>query len=132
MYNAKRTRYVPLPERLDTDFGKEFPKEDAVDIYLVEVVVGLETTQEYEYCFLAIMPETNAIGEGSSEKLLREALHDILTEKERYFVRQFTESMADAYAGKQTLYPILSFDPATLDHEKIDFMWLKPPTHLMH
>jgi hypothetical protein len=130
MYNnAKRTRHVPLPKRLDSDFGEEFPREDEVDIYLVEVIVGLETSKEYEYCFLAILPESNSIG-GNSENLLREVLNDLLSRKERFFIRQFSEEMAEAYASKKILYPILSFDPATLEYEKIDFLWLKPPLHL--
>jgi hypothetical protein len=131
MFQEKRTRHVPLSKRLDADFGSDFPQEDAIDIYLVEIVVNLEMKSEFEYNFLAIVPEENRTGV-DSEDLLKDALQNVLKGNERFFIRQFTEDMAEAYSLKKIMYPILSFDPSTVKQSLIDFVWLKPPKHQMN
>jgi len=111
---------------LDPDFGDTQP--ESVEAYLISVSPRQITFKE-RYEFIIFIPEVESTEESTS--LISEVMNEFLPKGDHYKVSDFTDDEAENYFSNGSYAPILSFDPISLDDDKISFLWLIPPKHLM-
>jgi len=121
---VSRVRKILLSPDLDPDFGSLQP--DNAEAYTVAVT---PRTRPDHYQFVTLIPEMET--EEEAHQLIQEVMCEFLDDGDKYTVRDYDNEEAETYIANGSYAPILSFDPQSLDGEKISFLWLIPPRHLM-
>lgn len=126
--NNTKIRRIDSRTDLDPDFGSTQP--DYADAYVVSVVPDKDSLMSERYNFIALLPELET--EEDVHDLLSDVMDEFLSKGDKYTVREFTDEKAEEYIADGSYGPIISFDPESLEAEKISFLWLVPPPHLMN
>lgn len=124
MTTNTRIRKIYVRRELDPDFGNLQPK--IAEAYTIAVTTRLDPAR---YQFVTLLPEMET--EEEAHSLLQEVMDAFLDDGDKYTVRDFDQTEAESYICKGSYAPIISFDPQSLEDEKISFLWLIPPRHLM-
>ena len=125
--NTKIRRIDSRPD-LDPDFGNISP--EYADAFIVSVVPDHDSLVSKRYKFIALLPELET--EEDVHALLSDVMDEFLAKGDKYTVREFTDDRAEEYIADGSYGPIISFDPESIEAEKISFLWLVPPEHLMN
>lgn len=126
-HNSTKIRRIDSREDLDPDFGCTSP--EYADAYVVSVVPKPDSLITKRYKFIALLPELET--EEDVYALLSDVMDEFLGKGDKYTVREFTDERAEEYIADGSYGPIISFDPESIEAEKISFLWLVPPKHLM-
>lgn len=110
---------------LDPDFGYSQP--EYADAYMVSVIPKDSNLERYS--FIALIPELEYSEDVYG--LLSNVMELFLPEGDKYTVREFTDERAEEYISNGSCGPVISFDPISLECDKLSFLWLVPPKHLM-
>lgn len=122
-----RIRKIESRSDLDPDFGDLAP--DPVDAYVISVTPKGSPNPKSRYQFITLLPETET--EEDSYELLNDVMTEFLNEGDRYSVRDFDDKHVEDYINQGSNAPIISFDPESLESDRISFLWLVPPKFLM-
>ena len=126
-HTSTKIRRIDSRKDLDPDFGCTAP--DYADAYVVSVVPTADSLISKRYKFIALLPELES--EEDVYALLSDVMDEFLAKGDKYTVREFTDERAEEYIADGSYGPIISFDPESIEAEKISFLWLVPPKHLM-
>ena len=121
----QRIRRIYVRKDLDPDFGNLQP--EVAEAFSIAVTPRKSKPARYQ--FVTLLPEMES--EEEAHILLQEVMDEFLDDGDKYTVRDFDETEAESYIGKGSYAPIISFDPHSLEDDKISFLWLIPPRHLM-
>jgi len=132
----KRVRRVHSRFELDPDWGDIHPS--TAEVYQIKVIPS--TIHVPKYSFMALLPDLGS--EEETIQLLKEVLPDFLEPDDGFLVTDFSDDALEEWRGNGSCGAIMSYDPRSLlegdaeveeDHipNKIDFLWLFPPRHLL-
>ena len=124
-HNSTKIQRIDPRLDLDPDFGHLQP--DYADAYQVSVIPRKGSAKRYK--FIALLPELEA--DDDVYALLSDVMDEFLLKGDKYTVREFTDDKVEEYIANGSYGPIISFDPESVASEKISFLWLVPPKHLM-
>ena len=122
--NNSRIKRIDPRVDLDPDFGNLQP--DYAEAYQISVTPKKGNNR---YNFITLIPETGS--EEESIDMLSDVMDEFLVKGDKYTVREFTDQTTEEYIANGSYGPIISFDPKSLEQDKIAFLWLVPPKHLM-
>jgi len=125
-HNSTKIQRIDPRIDLDPDFGHSQP--DYAEAYQVSVTPRVGSNKE-RYKFIALLPELDS--EEEVYALLSDVMDEFLVKGDKYTVREFTDDKVEEYIANGSYGPIISFDPESIAGEKISFLWLVPPKHLM-